>query len=361
MKLFLPDNFTDSDIKLIIAQVDEFLLRSVLDHYFTKYKIEAVFEIKTTAINSANYKIIIIVDGLKRELLFRKYNILQLEQIKFYLDFLEKFSNEFLQVGKNLKTKDGERVISIGENNYALFDFVNGDYFSPNEKSLLSVAQAIAKMHNVFDTFKKEDIDRIDVLSRRGYAYFNKIKNYSVSDFELIEKKIKEKNELSEEDKGVLEKISLFIKTVKEIEKEKNKINNLPIGLIHSDLHPHNFLLKDGEIKAILDFDSMRVSQKARDVSFAIYRLGRQFFAQNILEQTKENGKKLTSAFLKAYEKERHLTKDEKNILPLLVKDEFIRKILFVLNGVYKENNNIWKKDLLKFLIAIDEINYFFD
>ena len=361
MNLFQLDNFSYSEIKFIKAQIDVSMFRSILDRYFVNYKIEDVWEIKTTAIHSVNYKMMISVKGFKKNILFRKYNTLQLEQIKFYLEFLEKFSENFLSVGKVIRTRDGELMFSIGDSSYALFDFISGDYFYPNEKALSSVAQAVARMHKVFDTFKKDDIDKIGILSQRGYTYFNKIKNYSISDFESIENIIKEKEELNEEDNYVLKKIPLFIETVKEIEKENEKISNLPVGLIHSDLHPHNFLLKDNKVQAILDFDGMRVSQTARDVAFAVYRLGRQFFAQNILEQKKENGKKIADLFIKAYEKEKKITKDEKNLLPTLIKDEFIRKILFVLNGVYKESNNIWKKDLPKFLIAIDEINYFFN
>src|SRR3989339_1226949 len=358
MNLFRVDNFSSSSIEFTETQIDGLILKSVLDQYFINYKIIDILKIKTTAINSVNYKMLISIDGFKKELLFRKYNTLQLDQIKFYLEFFEKFSNKFLQIGKVIKTKSGELMISIDGNNYALFEFVGGDYFYPNEKSLVSIAQAIARMHNVFDTFGKEDIDEIDILSQQGYTYFNKIKNYSTNDFDFLKKNIEGKENLDEQDKNVLEKIPLFIKTVEEIKKENKKISNLPVGLIHSDLHPHNFLLKDDVLQAILDFDGMRVSQKVRDVSFTIYRLGRQFFAQNLMEQNKENGKKLANIFIKTYEKERVMKKDEKNLLPLLVKDEFIRKILFVLNGVYKENNNTWKKDLPKFLIAIDEINY---
>lgn len=361
MKVFLPDNFSGADIKFVNAQIDSVLLRSIFDKYFVNYKIENILAIKTTAIHSENYKITVSINGKVRDILFRKYNTLQLEQVKFYLGFLSRFSEEFLPVGKVIKTLEGELMLTVNGNNYALFDFVSGDYFHPSEKALSSVARAVAQMHNAFDTFKKEDIDKIGILSQEGYTYFNKIKNYSVSDFESIEKIIKEKKELSEEDKYVLEKIPLFADTVKEIEKENGKIYKLPLGLIHSDLHPHNFLMKDGNVSAILDFDGMRVSQKIRDVAFAIYRLGRQFFAQNVMEQRKENGKKITEIFIKAYETERSLTKDEKNLLSVIIKDEFVRKILFVLNGVYKENNNMWKKDLPKFLIAIDEINYFFN
>lgn len=361
MNLFLPDNFSIGEIKFAEYKSDFELFKSVLDKYFSNYIIENVWEIKTAAIHSANHKIEINIDGEKRNILFRKYNTLQLDQIKFYIEILNKISANFDLVSNVIKTKEGDFMSVVEGNNYALFDFIDGNYFKPDEKSWASAARAVAKMHNVLEDFKKEDIEKIDALSQQGYTYFNKVKNYSTEDFKSIEKIINSKEELTEEDKKALEKIPLYIETVKEIENQKENINKLPLKVIHSDLHPHNFLLKDGEVKAILDFDGMRVSQTARDISFAIYRLGRQFFAQNIMSLSKENCKRLTDIFVENYEKERVISETEKKLLSVLIKDEFIRKTLFVLNGVYKENNNLWKKDLLKFLIAVEEINYFFN
>ena len=128
--------------------------------------------------------------------------------------------------------------------------------------------------------------------------------------------------------------------------------------VIHSDLHPHNILMNGDQVDAIIDFDSMRLSQQARDVAFAIYRFGRQFFVDDN-SNVKEEAPRLVKLFIDSYGVTKKLSEKEIGLLPILVKDEFLKKILCVLNGVYAESNFAWAKDLGKFLAAIDEINYF--
>ena len=68
---------------------------------------------------------------------------------------------------------------------------------------------------------------------------------------------------------------------------------------------------------------------------------------------------KLKDMFIESYNEVKNLLDKEKEMMPYLLKDEFIRKNLFVLNGVYKQNNRVWASNLSKFLIAMDEIKFF--
>lgn len=49
--------------------------------------------------------------------------------------------------------------------------------------------------------------------------------------------------------------------------------------LVHSDLHPHNLLFRDGEIAAVLDLESFRVMPADLATAFAVYKLGRKSVA----------------------------------------------------------------------------------
>ncbi len=361
MNLFRPDNFSESDIHYEQASLDNILFRSIIDKYYSDHKIINIKKVGSTAINSENYKITVTVDDDEKKVLLRKYHTLKLEQIVFYLDILEQLKNLGVQVSGIINTLENKSVLEFAGHNYTLFDFVEGEYFSPSEDSFRSVARGVAKMHNAFDKLPDDYFEKVSVLSQESYTYFNEVTDYTKDDFLEIEKIITAKDELTAEDKSVVEKIPLFIKTVEQIKNKQSKIDNLEKSLIHSDLHPHNLLIKTNQLQALLDFDGLRVSEQARDVGFVIYRLGRQFFVNRSTTLNDKDGINLTELFLAEYETVRPLTKEEKILMPILVKDEFMRKILFVLNGVYKENNHTWGKDLPKFLVAIDEINYFWN
>ena len=140
-------------------------------------------------------------------------------------------------------------------------------------------------------------------------------------------------------------------------------IKNLPQQIIHSDLHPHNVLFKGQAAAAIIDFDCMRLSPVARDVAIATYRFGRQFLVGQKMSETnlRKKAKKLQDQFLTAYQRINPLTPQEIKALPLLIKDEFLTKLLFVLRGAYLEGNISWTQDTIKFIDALKEINYFWD
>ena len=48
---------------------------------------------------------------------------------------------------------------------------------------------------------------------------------------------------------------------------ESVEFNSLPTSIVHNDWHPGNMLYKDGEIIAVIDFDSLRVSPRVTDVA----------------------------------------------------------------------------------------------
>ena len=246
------------------------------------------------------------------------------------------------------KQKDRELFISYNDGRYVLFDFIEGQHFSPSLPGLASVARAIATMHRGFHVLGETEVAKIADLSKKSYTYFNKIPTYTANDFVSLKPFV---------DNSVSGYLDAFATCADEVAKNKEQISALPLQVVHSDLHPHNVLMRGDEVAALLDFDGLRVSQRARDVAFAIYRFGRQFFVRQMNVTPPE----IRQTFLDAYEAVWPLSPDEKQLLPTLVKDEFLTKTLFVLRGVYLENNQTWAKDLSKFLPAIEEIEYLYE
>lgn len=364
MQLFQPDNFSASVI--IYRQLNHdaaVQLLPVLNLYFQDYTIKYAGQLEGTEINSNNFKIELKVEGKIRKILLRKFKALKnQEQIIFYLNFLRDLKCRGVKVSEVVASKEGELTVECGGNYYAIFDFIEAGYFIPLEESYLSLAQEVAMMHQAFDSLGGKYVQRIEELSEYNQGvYFNKIKSYSIADFDRIEEIIGQKEKKEEADDFIFRTFFLIKELVKKVKEDRNKIPLLPKKIIHSDLHPHNVLMCDNEVAAIVDFDGIRLSERSRDIGFAIYRFGRQFFINEQIseEEIKNQAVTLRKKFLEKYLSILPLTQSEIEQIPFLLIDEFLTKILFVLRGVYEENNATWIKDLPKFLVAIEEINFF--
>lgn len=359
MNLFAQDNFSDSKIKYENVDVGWQLFYDILKNYFDGPVIKSVYKVGGTAAHSENFKITLNDGNAEKEVLVRKHKTLQASQIEFYSGLAHRLRKLEAKMVVPFKTIANEWMVIIGGEYYQVYRFILAEHFYPSEDSFCSIAKALAQLHLAFNALDSSDLVRINTLSQHGDLYFNVIKTYSEKDFINLQNIINKRSEQTEIDKEVLSRIPYFIGAVKEVKNQEQDIENLSKQIIHSDTHPHNFLIKNNDVEAILDLGGMRVSQQARDVAHAIYRLGRQFFVHNVKEQTEGNAIKLKDVFIESYKKVKNLSDKEMEMMPYLLKDEFIRKNLFVLNGVYKQNNRAWASNLSKFLIAMDEIKFF--
>lgn len=371
-ELFKPDNFSGVDIQYKEFEGDNSFFNDILKLYFNDFKIKKIFQLDRPEINSQNFKIILFVNGKNREVLLRKYQVLSdLDQIIFYLNTLSFLKERGIKVSNVISNLAGQRAVKIRGGIYALFDFIEADYFSPAEESAVAVIEEIAKAHSALRSLGKEQISAIDNFSKRAAVYYNEVGSYSEKDFKDIENFIKNKESKNEDDVLVLDKMPLIRKTVIEVKEREKEISLLPKQIIHSDLHPHNVLMVNNEVGALIDFDAMRLSQRARDAAFAVYRFGRQFPVGSEESGAISEAPRLTKLFMDSYNKADkpacampahaggRLSEEEVRLMPILIKDEFLLKILFVLRGIYKKGNFSWAKDLRKFIAAIEEINYF--
>lgn len=358
-KIFKSDNFSASEIKYKKFTNNQRDFEDILSRYFDNYKIKKVLQLDRAEINSENFQVVIERGGKEEKYLLRKHKVLKSrEQIDFYSELLEDLLESGVRVSQIIKNKDNRFNTEMGGKLYSLFHFIEAGYFAPTKESLESVANNIAKMHLGFNKISDKYLNEIKKVSGESKVYFNVIKDYSAGDFREIEKIILAKNKRDDADDLFLAKVDVLEKTVTEVTKYREKMEKLPEQIIHSDLHPHNVLMRGDEVVAIVDFDSVRISQQARDVAFAVYRFGRQFFAQN-KNLSKADAVKIRDIFIKAYESVKILSAEEKELMPALIKDEFLKKLLFVLRGVYLDNNYTWAKDLPKFIVAFEEIDYF--
>ena len=361
MELFQPDNFSKAKIQFNKCGDNTKHFLKILERYFDNPEIVGVYQVDRAEIQTQNYKIIVRDFEETKTILLKKYIVsADNKQTEFYLNFLVLLQKKSVAVSTVLKTLQGESTATIDGKMYSLFEFMAGDHFFPLEQGLANVAMSMAKMHVAFNEFDNEYVNQIDTLSQMGYYPFNVIKKYTEQDLSVYEEKIKNKDKKEKIEKNVLTKLPLFKEAAREIEKNKERIARLPAKIIHSDFHPHNVLMDNNKVKAIIDFENVRIGQQARDIAFAIYKFGRQFFTGSMsVEEVKLKANRLQDLFITHYDKIRPLSNEEVELLLILAKDTFIRKLLFVLKGVYDEGNYLWINDLPKHIVAIDEINYF--
>ncbi|OGZ34222.1 MAG: hypothetical protein A2Y98_01060 [Candidatus Portnoybacteria bacterium RBG_19FT_COMBO_36_7] len=359
MEIFSADNFTPYQIKYRKISGSMVNFGKILDNYFSNYRITRISQLDRNEINSENYQIVIESKKGQKKLLLRKNKILSnLEQVNFYLNLLIGLAKQGVPVSEVIRNKKREVSAVVDGNIYSLFKFIEGEHFRPTKKALMSVAEAIARMHKAFNKIDAKNVSRIKKLSGRSKAYFNIIKKYSLSDFKKIRDIIKNKKDKSETESNFLEAFSKIESTIEEVKIYKNQLKRLPVKVIHSDLHPHNILMQEKKVGAIVDFDAVRLSPQGRDVAFVIYRLGRQFFVNNAISD-KSQAVRLKNIFLEKYCKIKPLTENEILLLPILLKDDFLKRLLFVLKGIYEQNNLTWAADMIKFIIYLQEIEYF--
>ncbi len=363
--LFQQDNFSQSAIGYLPVNLREREkeFRGALDWYFGNYKIISVAQLDGAEINSNNFKIEIEVDGCRQVILLRRFKSLQAKElIDFYLGLLVELKNSGALVSQLVKTKKGELFKETVDGPQAVFQFINSNHFKANLKSFAAVARAIGGIHRVFNCLSADFTQKIDELNSLNSAvYFNKIKSYTPADFKKIEVIIQERGRQSEEEELFLAELPFIKNLIKEVKDRLADLEPLPRQIIHSDLHPHNVLMVKDEVAAIIDFDAVRISQQARDAAFALYRFGRQFFvsAPRTENEIKRCARQLKDVFLEDYLKINFFSEKELKSMPILLKDEFLVKLLFVLRSVYEEKNKTWAKDLNKFMMALREIDYF--
>ena len=75
--------------------------------------------------------------------------------------------------------------------------------------------------------------------------------------------------ESAEQLEGIEETISFLQSQYETAYKKVASVDfsSLPTSIVHSDWHPGNMLYKDGEIIAVIDFDSLRVSPRITDIA----------------------------------------------------------------------------------------------
>src|SRR3989338_6714438 len=250
-----------------------------------------------------------------------------------------------------IPTTEGATFYVTGNEVFCFYDFIEGEHFDGSQAELQNVAGEIARLHGALATIPYE---------REIRGLNGSVVGHNREALERIIKAVREHGEQTEFDSyalGILDEIDERSRAIVDV-----KVDGLPSQIVHYDLHPHNVLFspESKEVASILDFDSLRYSQRARDVGFGMHRFARTCGAKT--ERRNDVGMDVrdrAKLFLNSYVAENELTDEEMRVLPLAIQDEAMRRVITGLGNHYLRSDTTWSFDLPKQVTTLHEGGFF--
>lgn len=194
---------------------------------------------------------------------------------------------------------------------YQRMAFIPGDHFRGMSDELASAAREIGRLH----------------CALREYPEMKGFSSTSFGDLAMNwEGFLAEKNKVASflRDKGTF--VSYLGPQVKMRLEWLEGQGILSKQLVHADLHPQNFIMADGEVRAVIDFDNVCFGTLGMDVANACHRLVRQYviYQEAPWEESLAKGVEL---FLKTYLTENPWFEREVSHLSLFMEEILLRKL----------------------------------
>jgi len=235
------------------------------------------------------------------------------KDIERELEFCSQLQREGLPVATVIANESGKKITmlrtSAGAYFAVLFSFLSGDHIkSSNHRLIPSVAHAHATMHTTaLNSYSK---------TKRGTATIAPIINWLEAEYEAAQKKIKNNPELQHKCAELYNEIISLSK------RHAKDIKTLPFGLCHLDYDSDNILETKGKVTGIVDFDDMQNVPFSLDLAFSLWWW--------CFHNQKRNF--VFSEYLKQYESQRRLTKQEKSIMLffLRIRNFILFNLLFI-------------------------------
>jgi len=156
-------------------------------------------------------------------------------------------------------TIDGTSFVEHNNRIYELFRFINGKRFDKSNPAAAESGRVLAHFHDILRDFPQEPNVKKQTF-HQGESFYA-----IISEINEVLAKHESKDELV----GMHDTISYIREQYEIANKKINEVgfSSLPSNIVHGDWHPGNTLYKDGEIIAVIDFDSLRVSQRVTDIA----------------------------------------------------------------------------------------------
>ena len=292
---------------------------------------EASFSVSKLAghgINSENYKI--AFDDADKNLDPIHLKILHKQDANL-VDKLEIFDNCFqagVKTAEIIKTRKGSFFAKCSDYAIICFRHYHCQVFSASREERTSAARELAKLNKI--------LSGIDKTFPRSNLY----DFLAEEDFGIIEQTCTNNDGF---ENTVLDNID-WIRQFTKCLSPKFKAGNYSYRLEHFDYHPKNLTFKNGNVTAILDFDSILTVPKNLSVAFACDRFSEKTSGS---EKSSKSEKTLKmTEFLRAYKKSNNsLSTEEILEIPTLIKWEALQRINYILRSHFFEHDSLWNNE----------------
>ncbi|MDO8668209.1 MAG: phosphotransferase [bacterium] len=271
---------------------DKIFLQNILDQYNGLGKIDRFF-LYTSGYENSNYYIQ-TREGQYVIKIFEGIGV-KPENILFELEVIDFLRQSGIKAPGLLKNSGGGLATAVNKKYACVMDFVDGA--NMNKRSLsdslvIEAAEEAAKMDLALKGFRDGS------KTRQNFEWDIKCVLVLEKFIPLLPKDF---------DKEIFGEILVEFRGI------KNEFEKMPVGLIHNDIVPHNWLVSDGKLNSIIDFSDMVFSPYIQNVAVALHLI---CFCYNYNpEQAK--------MFTESYRRFNPLSKNEIRLLYLLIKVRF--------------------------------------
>ena len=180
-------------------------------------------------------------------------------QVEFAHEVQKLLEENRFPVAGLVRSLDGDTFVEHDNRIYELFRFINGKRFDKSNPAAAESGRILAHFHDILRDFPYEPSVKKKSF-HQGEQFFSIISEVS---------QVLKKHESIEELDGMVDTIA-FLREQYEVAYQKVEsacFTSMPTGIVHGDWHPGNTLYKNGEIIAVIDFDSLRISPRITDIA----------------------------------------------------------------------------------------------
>ncbi len=231
-------------------------LALVLSHYELG-AINRIAEYRKGSRRSA--KVIVGADKGKYLLKRRAQGINIKTQVLFAHTIQKQLEEHRFPVAGLVSTTNGDSFVEHDGRIYELFRFIKGRRFDKTNPAAAESGRILAHFHNILREFPFESSVK-NSMFHQGDSFLD-----TISEVDDVLKRFETKEQLE----GIHETVAFLREQYSTATKQVESVglSSLPTGIVHGDWHPGNMIYNDGEIIAVIDFDSLRYAQRVTDIA----------------------------------------------------------------------------------------------
>lgn len=242
-------NLIDDDVALSQYSERKWIIEALSDEYKINFSDESVCQSKSASYTSPKG----IISDDCGNLYFLKEKPAycstpeRLHSAAMVQSYLSKHVNFVVPI---IQTADGSPYALISNRHYLVTPYIEGRYFNGSVSDSIEAVRAVAYCNNALSKFSLEYNEILDP-SKEVRSFVEGFCACSFPDQKLLK-----------------EVSSSILRFVDQLDIEK--LNGLPLGWIHSDPGPFNYVFRKNQVVALNDFDNAAYGPVVRDLAISL-------------------------------------------------------------------------------------------